>query len=33
MLSTENSRRKMYILSIIDCYIEDREERSRLSTA
>jgi hypothetical protein len=33
MLSTENIRRKMYILPIIDCYIEDREERSRLSNA
>jgi hypothetical protein len=33
MPSTANIRRKMFILPIIDCYIEDREERSRLSNA
>jgi hypothetical protein len=27
MPSTENIRRKMFILPIIDCYIEEREER------
>ena len=33
MLSIENICRKVYILPIIECYIEDREERSRLSNA
>jgi hypothetical protein len=30
MITTENIRKRMYILPIIDCYIEEREERSRL---
>jgi hypothetical protein len=30
MLSTEIIRRKMYTLLIIDCHIEDREERNRV---
>jgi hypothetical protein len=33
MLSTEIIRRKVYILPIIECYIEDRENTSRLSNA
>jgi hypothetical protein len=33
MLSTENIRRKLYILPILNCYIKDREETSRLSKA
>jgi hypothetical protein len=31
MLSIKNICRKVYILPTIECYIEDREETSRLS--
>jgi hypothetical protein len=31
MLITENIHRKVYILPIIECYIKDREDTSRLS--
>ena len=32
MLKTENIRRNVYILPIIECYIEDREDTSRFPT-
>ena len=32
MLSIENICRKVYILPIIECYIEDREDTSRFPT-
>jgi hypothetical protein len=33
MLSTENIHRKLYIQPILNCYIKDREETSRLANA